>query len=599
MSFYGTLMAVSARERERSFSLVPPPSSSPNNPLITPAHSNGNSESEDEAPRGYPVRPPSRIEPIHRDSALQQHNLLDWLPPSHDGLGRIGISPHNRLVQAFDFILCLSLIYTATVAVFVVCVAMTQPAKPGRHHGTVTSQFSPTDHPIWSAVGTTIDSVLDAVFLTDFVLGFFRAFRLDGGRGRMVFELKEIRHLYVSHPAFVLDFLSSLPFPVMVLVLGTLFNLEAHSLRFLRLIRLMRVHRAYSIIDQSRTYQAFTLRVDSKKLHMAQLVMGLLLVEHWASCWWVWLGREEVLLNADRYTWIDRLEENGFLFNRTSELELYIIGVYWASTVSTSVGSGDVVPANPQEAMFVAVFQILGGCMFAYAVSSLVGLYAALHVIEEGRGRAIDSVNEMLMELTQENSPVDVDKIRTFVWLACDARAARARRRLAPGGAMSQLSPQLRDEVFLAERQKWMDLIWFLKHIQPKLARVICREAKWVTYAPGDFVTLTTDQCVVFTRGVATTRHLVLVRGCVLGAEGLATVPRPGKGPCFLCISFVEALMFESANVNRAVRSHGDKYEQKRLLKARARYGLLRWANRVKSVVDEESEQLAYSMFRM
>lgn len=397
-----------------------------------------------------------------------------------------------------------------------------------------------------------------------------------------------------------MDFFSSIPFDLMVLVLTTLLPIHANSLRFLRLIRLTRMHRAYRIVDQSDWYQRFTLAVDSKKLHMAQLVLGLLLVEHWASCWWVWLGREEVLLEKKRYTWIDRLEENGFLFDRNSEMELYIVGLYWASTVSTSVGSGDVVPANPQEAMFVAIFQIMGGCLFAYAVSSLVGLYAALHALESGRGQAIDSVNEMLQELTLENANVDVEKIRHFVWQACDARAARMRRRLGPGGALVQLSPQLRDEVFLAERKQWMDLIWFLRHTKPRLAKLICRAAKWVAYAPGDFVTLTTDQCLVFTRGVATTRHLVLVRGTVLGIEGLATVPRQGNGPCFLCVSFIEALMFESTHVNRVIKMEGDEYERKRLLRARVRYGLLRWASRVRSVVQHEvaSQELAYSMFK-
>jgi hypothetical protein len=232
--------------------------------------------------------------------------------------------------------------------------------------------------------------------------------------------------------------------------------------------------------------------------------------------------------------------------------------------------------------MFVALFQILGGCLFAYAVSSLVGLYAALHANEEGRGAAIDAVNEMLAELRREHAEVDVEKIRNFVWQAGDARAARARRRLAPGGALAQLSPQLRDEVYVAERFPWMEQIWFLKGARPKLARSICREAKWVTYAPGDHVTLSLDVCIVITRGVATTRDHVLVRGSTLGIQGLATSRRPVssalKPPTMLCFNFVEGLMFDSATVEKNIRSDGDPVEYKRWLKARTRYGLMRWA---------------------
>ena len=167
-------------------------------------------------------------------------------------------------------------------------------------------------------------------------------------------------------------------------------------------------------------------------------------------------------MGGDRYTWIDRLEENGFVFNRNSNWDLYIVGLYWASTVSSSVGSGDIVPANPLEAIFVAFFQILGGCLFAYAVSSLVGSYSALRAQEDSRNSAVDAVNEMLRELKSESADLDYEKVRQFVWQAQDARAARARRRFAPGGALSQLSPQLRDEVLLAERKPWLDVVWFV-----------------------------------------------------------------------------------------------------------------------------------------
>lgn len=248
--------------------------------------------------------------------------------------------------------------------------------------------------------------------------------------------------------------------------------------------------------------------------------------------------------------------------------------------------------------MFVAAFQIFGGCLFAYAVSSLVGLYAALHANEEGRGAAIDAVNEMLLDLQHESANVDVEKIRAFVWQACDARAARARRRMAPGGALAQLSPQLRDEVFLAERQPWINKIWFLYKCRPRLARALARDAKWVTYAPGDYVTLTADQGIVVTRGVATTSKAVLVRGSPFGLEGLATVSNPAlrKGVSFFCLNFVEGLMLDSTSVEKAVRQEGDPWETKRLLRARVRYGLLRWArkqrNIASSTLTENSELL-------
>jgi len=536
---------------------------------------------DDEDDDDFPRRPIERVVSvvsIDQNTEVDPPNWASWLFPANEWKlnGNVGLSPSNWFVQWFDRLLVVALLLTATVTVFVVCIVMTRPlGQDGKFVD---------DDPFskWS-LRLFYDLSMDVIFLVDFILGFYRAYREDGGRGRMIYDLQEIQRKYVSSPGFTVELLSSIPYDLLVFI-GNILGFQTHNMRFLRLIRLFRVQRGYRIINQSLWYQKFSLRVDSRKLHMAQLVFGLLMVEHWASCWWVWLGREEILLEQKRYTWVDRLEENGFIFNRNSELELYIVGLYWASTVSSSVGSGDIVPANPQEAMFVAIFQILGGILFAYAVSSLVGLYAALHASEESRGAAIDAVNEMLMELHRESASIDVEKIRMFVWQSCDARAARARRRLAPGGALAQLSPQLRDEVFLAERQPWINKIWFLRDSRPRLARALARDAKWVTYAPGDHVTLTPDQGLVVTRGVATTSDLVLVRGSTFGLDGLATqsnTVRKMKGPSMLCLNFVEALMLESSTVERNVRQEGDSYELKRFLRARVRYGLLRWARKM------------------
>lgn len=108
----------------------------------------------------------------------------------------------------------------------------------------------------------------------------------------------------------------------------------------------------------------------------------------------------------------------------------------------------------------------------------------------------------------------------------------------------------------------------------------LARESKWITYAPGDFVSLTSDQLVIITRGIATTNDRILVRGSTLGLAELATLKRGlvHKGKSFLCINFVEALLLESASVEKCVRNEGTPSEYKKFLRARAVYGLLRWS---------------------
>lgn len=90
----------------------------------------------------------------------------------------------------FDWILCVSLMFTATFSVFVVCIWLTRPAHgDGGGYNVPFVDHIAHKHNNYDLIIKLIDLVLDCVFLADFVLGFFRAFRLDGGRGRMVFEL--------------------------------------------------------------------------------------------------------------------------------------------------------------------------------------------------------------------------------------------------------------------------------------------------------------------------------------------------------------------------------------------------------------------------
>jgi len=91
---------------------------------------------------------------------------------------------------------------------------------------------------------------------------------------------------------------------------------------------------------------------------------------------------------------------------------------------------------------------------------------------------------------------------------------------------------------------------------------------------------LSSDQTLVLTRGVASVKDRVLIRGSIVGASGCVTVPTatPRAGPAVLALNFIEVLVFESGAVERAFRTEGTPEEIKAFLKARARYGLIRWA---------------------
>jgi hypothetical protein len=50
-----------------------------------------------------------------------------------------------------------------------------------------------------------------------------------------------------------------------------------------------------------------------------------------------------------------------------------------------------------------------------------------------------------------------------------------------------------------------------------------------------------------------------------------------------LALNFIEGLVFESGMVERAFRADASPEEWRRLVRARLKYGLLRWARNVKA----------------
>ena len=117
---------------------------------------------------------------------------------------------------------------------------------------------------------------------------------------------------------------------------------------------------------------------------------------------------------------------------------------------------------------------------------------------------------------------------------------------------------------------------YVLKH-KHLLITHAARESKWVTYAPGDYVSLSSDQLVIITRGIATTNDRILVRGSVLGLAELATLKRglAHRGKAFLCVNFVEALLMESASVEKCVRTEVSQFLSfnKKIIKKKKKKG--------------------------
>jgi hypothetical protein len=58
--------------------------------------------------------------------------------------------------------------------------------------------------------------------------------------------------------------------------------------------------------------------------------------------------------------------------------KLYIWGYYWATTVATTIGFGDISPVDFREAIVVALVEVFGTMMMAYNISEVGSIITSI-----------------------------------------------------------------------------------------------------------------------------------------------------------------------------------------------------------------------------
>eukprot|EP00742_Colponemidia_sp_Colp-10_P009640 GILJ01010531.1.p1 GENE.GILJ01010531.1~~GILJ01010531.1.p1 ORF type:complete len:2063 (+),score=307.09 GILJ01010531.1:68-6256(+) len=200
----------------------------------------------------------------------------------------------------------------------------------------------------------TVDYIMDLVFLADIVLqARFFAFREDGVLKQdpaLIFQKYKKSSLYY-------DVVGILPLDVLVLIPGIGF-------RFLPLLRLNRILRLSTLFQYTREASDY---LQSKGIHISEaakrvtkLFFCLCLLCHWIGCGWAYIEHFDTTGNNWKH-----IEEHKIL---------YLRAVYWATTLLTTTGYGDIFPHNTLE-MYYALFSAIIG---ALVTPALIGAMASL-----------------------------------------------------------------------------------------------------------------------------------------------------------------------------------------------------------------------------
>lgn len=114
-----------------------------------------------------------------------------------------------------------------------------------------------------------------------------------------------------------------------------------------------------------RTEDAVNLDENIKRMFMFLVV--ILLINHILACLWVFVSKFD---NENNWV-INKVDKNP---SDLPSAELYLMSFYFVSTTVTTVGYGDMAPANSIERFFSVIMLFVGVMCFASLSGSLTSM---------------------------------------------------------------------------------------------------------------------------------------------------------------------------------------------------------------------------------
>ena len=175
---------------------------------------------------------------------------------------------------------------------------------------------------------------------------------------------------------FVIDALSSFPVELVDLAMeaskelarqrgevveDNTFAKALRALRMVRLLRMMKLLKMQELIDELEDRLGMNMQI----LQIVKMVVMLLYLTHLLGCGWFFIG-----MNAGgASSWLQSYDD-GSGADAPTDVQ-YLYSVYWALTTLTTVGYGDITPANNAERVYALVCLLIGALVFGYILGAV------------------------------------------------------------------------------------------------------------------------------------------------------------------------------------------------------------------------------------
>ena len=255
---------------------------------------------------------------------------------------------------------------------------------------------------------------------------------------------------------------------------------------------LLKLLKLDQIIEQIEEQLEMSLRF----LRLVIMLIKVCFVGHFLGCFWYMTA-----LNAERrgeVTWVDqyaaRYEYNLEDYSKT---QYYLWSLYWALTTLTTVGYGDIAPANDSERLYASFSVLVGGMIFGFMISQVGTLIASLD-------RQAALIEEKLDSVKEYASSRKLPKA-LYVKLTKHFKYFYSRQSVFDENELlGQCPPALRGEVTQFILNSTLGKLPIAKRLDPTFQTELFPHIKPISFAPGD---------VIFAKGEVSSDILFLLQG--------------------------------------------------------------------------------------
>ncbi len=301
-----------------------------------------------------------------------------------------------------------------------------------------------------SVILVIFDIVVTVSFTVDIVIQFNTGFIV---RQELVTDRKQIARRYLRG-WFILDLIATLPF-TWIFASSRYAGLN-RVFRFFRLARLFKLFGSSKILNRAKKLSF----INPAFMRLFLLVFWILVAAHLIACGWIFIG------GPGEYA---------------TDGETYLEAFYWTVTTLTTIGYGDITPAEPVQFIFVIVIMLIGAAIYGFIIGNIANIIANIDVAKSQFRERVETVDTFLK---YRNIPGELQKrIRDYYDYLWESRRGYEESQL-----LEDLPTSLKTQVAFFLNQDIIEKVPIFKNASREFIRDIILNLQPVIYTPGDQV---------------------------------------------------------------------------------------------------------------